>query len=262
MDRTTRKPPSKIEYPKTLRGLPLTLAERAVLLDLWAYSGADMREARPSKATLAKNLSMSRDGVRKALRSLEEKGFIVAVQRGGWTDQGNRATHYDLVVPAPGTAGAGEDESNRGATESPTGGLLSRPRGATESPLSDPSSDPSSKIILAPLAPDSVEEPPRFARPLAGRDTRETIGRDRRIIDTAHRLITATDPGPIEEEIAVLIELTHPGLTRDPLAAIRDGGWDDTLHRLTEQHPGADPRWVAAKWARMLTAWCTTDLAA
>lgn len=121
---------TKMQYPTRLRGADLTLAERAVLLNLWTYSDADMTNAWPSRTRIAEDCQMSREGVRKALRALESKGYVVAVARGGWTDEGNRATNYSLTLPG------------MGATQLPPGGNTDGGQGATESPLPDPSPDP------------------------------------------------------------------------------------------------------------------------
>lgn len=220
---------SKIQYPTRLRGADLTLAERAVLLDLWTYSDADMANAWPPKARIADDCNMSRDGVRKALRSLEAKGYIVPVKRGGWTEEGNRATNYSLTLPG------------MGATVSPPVGDQEAPGGGTESPLPDPSPDPLSDPPSAVTVPET-QNPPSRSPSLSERR------RDRDLLELVRDIARAQTHDDYEAASDLFIEEFEDGYGEE--LGYWDYGWSEKLDNLVRRH-GID--YGTAKWLGIFT---------
>lgn len=220
---------TKMQYPTRLRGADLTLAERAVLLNLWTYSDADMTNAWPAKARIAEDCRMSRDGVRKALRSLESKGFIAAVKRGGWTDEGNRATNYSLTLPA------------MGATVSPPVGDQEAHSGGTESPLPDPSPDPLPGPPIAASVPESMN-PPSRSPSLSERRT------DRDLLDLVRDIANAqTDDDYVAASDHFIEEFEQ---RHGEELGYWDYGWSEKLDNLIRKH-GID--YGSAKWLGIFT---------
>ncbi|WP_259842145.1 helix-turn-helix domain-containing protein [Brachybacterium muris] len=218
---------SKIQYPTRLRRADLTLAERAVLLDLWTYSDADMTNAWPTKARIADDCNMSRDGVRKALRSLETKGYIIPVKRGGWTEEGNRATNYSLTLPG------------MGATQSPPVGDQEAPRGGTQSPLPDPSPDPVSDPPIAVPVP-ATQNPPSRSPSLSERRSD--------LLEAVKEISRATTDDEYEAASEAFIAALEDAHGED--IGFWDYGWSNSLDRHVRDH-GID--YGSAKWLSIFT---------
>ncbi|MGP5261220.1 helix-turn-helix domain-containing protein [Brachybacterium paraconglomeratum] len=215
-------------YMTRLRGAELTLAERAVLTTLWTYTNADLANAYPSRMRLAADSGVSRDGVRKALRGLEDKGFIHSVSRGGWTDEGNRANVYNLTLP-------------RGATEKPPVGDSDTPPGATESPLSDPSSDPVSDPPIAVPVPET----PRSSLRSPSLSERRP---DRDLLELVRDIARAQTDDDYEAASNIFIEEFENRHGEE--LGYWDYGWSEKLDNLVRKH-GID--YGTAKWLGIFT---------
>lgn len=231
---------SKMTYMTKLRGADLTLAERAVLTTLWTYTNPDLTSAWPAKNRIAGDCGLSRDGVRKALRGLEAKGYIIAVTRGGWTEEGNRATSYDLTLPM-------------GATEKPTPGDTEAHPGATEKPLPDP--------LHQILIPDPL--PPSEASPGGDGDTslrsHHAEHDAQALVDLAEAFYRTGDLDTLETFVEAYKALYGDGDT--PLGHLtancwgEDGTWDriDAEVRKATMRGARDPiRYGAKTWTTKL----------
>lgn len=80
----------------------LTPAEHRMLMKFWRHSDGNLRNARPSRATVAKHMSWSGKHalteVSKMIATLVRKGFMVQTSPG--TNRGaNRAAVYRLTLP-------------------------------------------------------------------------------------------------------------------------------------------------------------------
>lgn len=76
----------------------LTPTEFVVLRMLATYTNAACKWARPAMSTLAADCSVHRDTVKRSLRSLVAKGYLVVDEQGGGR---NRPTAYSLVWNMP-----------------------------------------------------------------------------------------------------------------------------------------------------------------
>ncbi len=133
----------------------ITATERLVLLSLASHGNDRGRNAFPSTGRLARHTSLGRRGIQKALHSLEQKGFIVAVAKAK-----RRAVRYALSLKAIRDGEQGSppiaNHIRSGAHHSSQYAHHVRSEGAPRSqiceygspdplldPLLDPSSDPS-----------------------------------------------------------------------------------------------------------------------
>lgn len=90
---------TKMTYVTKLRGADLTPGEYLVLMTIWTYTDERMQNAWPGRDRLQTDTGMSREGVRLALRSLEEKGFIILTAKGGYRGKQKMADVYSLSLP-------------------------------------------------------------------------------------------------------------------------------------------------------------------
>src|SRR5690625_5117581 len=94
---------SKLRWLKTpTADAALTNSEFRVLVAVFNFTDKRGRNAYPGNDRLADACCTSRRHVRRALRSLEAKGWLRRVEYGGYDDAGRRrATVYELVDKAP-----------------------------------------------------------------------------------------------------------------------------------------------------------------
>lgn len=95
---------NKFTYLKSLHGVDLTAPEFRVLVTLLNYTNQNGERAYPGIANLARDCCLSHSTVKRALRVLEEKGWLRKVSRGHGGGRGLRqqglASEYALSFPA------------------------------------------------------------------------------------------------------------------------------------------------------------------
>lgn len=90
---------TKMTYVTKLRGADITPGEYRVLMTIWTYTNSDMANAWAGRDRLQADTGMSREGVRLALRSLQEKGYLILTEKGGYRDGRKMADVYALTLP-------------------------------------------------------------------------------------------------------------------------------------------------------------------
>ncbi|MBF6328511.1 GntR family transcriptional regulator [Nocardia transvalensis] len=90
---------NKFAWLEALRGVDLTHAEYRVAVNLSTWANGDLTNAYPGKEALAEAAGVSMPTLKKALRSLTEKGWVVLVERGGNQYWKGKANVYSLTVP-------------------------------------------------------------------------------------------------------------------------------------------------------------------
>lgn len=181
-----RRPASKIEWSKEIRGADLTPTEGWVLTILHGYTDRDGRNAHPGWAALSRDTGLTVKTVKQAVRSLLAKGYLIQTAVGGGR---GRANVYDLSLPVEtGVAGAPVSDPETGVETAPvsasqglwtacgqpvdddekgghfaTGkGVTSRPeRGVAGTPPSSNASSSSSSRVRAREAPAPSRPPQR-----------------------------------------------------------------------------------------------------
>lgn len=117
----------KMRYLTELRGVnDLTPAEFRLLVMLWTYADKECRNAFPGVKRLASDAGVVARQIQRQLRSLEEKGYVVATAHG--QGGGHYATHYALTLPARGDG----ERRNRGDGERHPSPVDNSPRGDGE----------------------------------------------------------------------------------------------------------------------------------
>lgn len=139
-------------WQKRVRGADLTHAEFRVLMILFSYSSENGRNIRPGKERIVRDARASEPTVRKALRELQRKGWIVLTEEGGNQHGKGKANVYALSTPRQRSERGDADDPNerhelegvKGVNSFPEGGQSFSGRVQMVYPPSDHSSDHSS----------------------------------------------------------------------------------------------------------------------
>lgn len=216
---------SKMRYMTKLRGAGLTPAEHLVLTTLWTYTSADLTHAHPGRERLQGDTGLSREGVRIALRSLEEKGFIVLVEKGGYRGKRKMADVYDLSLPTQ----LAQDANSVGA----------------DLPTQLPPSDPSHQIITSDPSPT-----PSPLRDDADSSLRSPSLSERRsdLLEAVKEISRATTDDEYEAASETFIAAFEDRYGEE--IGYWDYGWSNSLDRHVRDH-GID--YGSAKWLGIFT---------
>ncbi|WP_110775554.1 helix-turn-helix domain-containing protein [Mycolicibacterium phlei] len=95
-----RNPRNWQDFVDALDGVDLTLTQRAVLQAHYKFADPDGRNCRASVETIAAYLSCSVSTVTKARRALRDGGWLIERSRGHNSKDENRASVFDVVIPA------------------------------------------------------------------------------------------------------------------------------------------------------------------
>lgn len=133
---------TKLQWFTELRGAELSHAEFRVAVVLATFSDASMENAYPGVARLAADAQVSEPTLKRALRALQEKGWVRLTQRGGNQFGKGRANVYALSSPAskggsqlpPSSIPKGVSQLpptgvGKGVTQSIEGGKTTTPQG-------------------------------------------------------------------------------------------------------------------------------------
>ncbi|MBF6330260.1 MarR family winged helix-turn-helix transcriptional regulator [Nocardia transvalensis] len=90
---------NKFAWMEALRGADLSHAEYRILLNLSTWANGDLTNAYPGMKALAEAAQVSPPTLKKALRTLTAKGWIVLVDPGGNQYWKGKANVYSLAVP-------------------------------------------------------------------------------------------------------------------------------------------------------------------
>ncbi|MGW4331866.1 helix-turn-helix domain-containing protein [Rhodococcus koreensis] len=169
---------SKLEWLTGLRGADLTHAEFRVLVALFTYTDAHLRNAYPSKATLAAAANVTPRTLTLALRTLQEKGLARIVQAGGNQHRKGAANVWELLPhnlpkggahrpPSEGAEGVDVRSPSRdeGSHPGPVKGVAEyQSRESRSNPPSDHGSDQRSGVARGEVSESGelpIEPPPR-----------------------------------------------------------------------------------------------------
>jgi hypothetical protein len=90
----------KFAYVKALRGAPMTLAQRCVLMQVWDYSNADGTNAYAGVQRIADDIGANERTVRRSLQWLCDTGWLRKESTGGRSGDGAHwASVYSLATP-------------------------------------------------------------------------------------------------------------------------------------------------------------------
>ncbi|MEV7457979.1 helix-turn-helix domain-containing protein [Pseudarthrobacter oxydans] len=137
---------SKFAWMKSLRGADLTHAEYRVLVTISTYTNAGGTNAFPGFETIVRDSCTDPKTARKALRTLQEKGWLELVDEGGNKHWKGKANVYAIRTPAP-KPKEGND-SLKGGTDSLSRGVVNGPpseHGSDHEEHSDPYGSGSAK---------------------------------------------------------------------------------------------------------------------
>ncbi|WP_134797034.1 helix-turn-helix domain-containing protein [Mycobacterium avium] len=110
---------SKLQYLKELHGAAMKDSTFRVMVTVFNYTNAEGRNAFPGNEALARDCNTSVSTVKRALKELTEKGWLIKVAPGGRGGDGAHwATKYDL-----GNRWCGETKSQR-LTRDPSAGQI------------------------------------------------------------------------------------------------------------------------------------------
>lgn len=116
---------SKFEWMKALRGADLTHAEYRVLITISTYTNAAGGNAFPGFETIVRDSCTAPKTVKRALRTLQEKGWLVLVEEGGNKHWKGKANVYAIRTPDLNLKGG--NGSLKGGNDYPARGVLSGP---------------------------------------------------------------------------------------------------------------------------------------
>ena len=133
---------SKLQWFTELRGAQLTDAEFRVLVILATYTDASMSNAFPGLTKLIEASCVSRSAVKRALASLQKKGWIRLASVGG-NEVGKGVANVWQIVPKgsaseplKGFTSGPLAETGRGPTDTPQGVQIEPLKGSTSGPPS------------------------------------------------------------------------------------------------------------------------------